>query len=190
MSQTDFAAAGVKGDPLQIIFELPTIQFPPVSERAQAIALDKHFAVEQVVRHRADCFPKFNGSAGVWRRGDVVHKVLTRRRDAPPHELASHDVPAHEPPPLRHGHHDPHEGGGADAQRDARAAFAGHVAFGEDGDEKADAANDAEHHARQRDRHTDAHEDEGDPGLRDVGEPGDAALRVAGRLEPELRAGV
>jgi cellulose synthase/poly-beta-1,6-N-acetylglucosamine synthase-like glycosyltransferase len=35
---------------------------------AQAIALDKHFAVEQVVRHRAGCFPKFNGSAGVWRR--------------------------------------------------------------------------------------------------------------------------
>ena len=35
---------------------------------AQAIALDKHFAVEQVVRHRAACFPKFNGSAGVWRR--------------------------------------------------------------------------------------------------------------------------
>ena len=38
---------------------------------AQAIALDKHFAVEQVVRHRADCFPKFNGSAGVWRRACI-----------------------------------------------------------------------------------------------------------------------
>ena len=35
---------------------------------AQAIALDKHFAVEQLVRHRAACFPKFNGSAGVWRK--------------------------------------------------------------------------------------------------------------------------
>ena len=35
---------------------------------AQAMALDKHFAVEQLVRHRADCFPKFNGSAGIWRR--------------------------------------------------------------------------------------------------------------------------
>ncbi len=35
---------------------------------AQAIALDKHFAVEQCVRHKADFFPKFNGSAGVWRR--------------------------------------------------------------------------------------------------------------------------
>jgi len=35
---------------------------------AQAIALDKHFAVEQLVRHRAEYFPKFNGSAGVWRK--------------------------------------------------------------------------------------------------------------------------
>lgn len=34
----------------------------------QAIALDKHFAVEQAVRYRANLFPKFNGSAGVWRR--------------------------------------------------------------------------------------------------------------------------
>ena len=39
---------------------------------AQAIALDKHFAVEQLVRHRADCFPKFNGSAGVWRRACIA----------------------------------------------------------------------------------------------------------------------
>lgn len=36
--------------------------------RAQAIALDKHFAVEQAVRFAADLFPKFNGSGGVWRR--------------------------------------------------------------------------------------------------------------------------
>ncbi|MFQ5401459.1 MAG: glycosyltransferase [Anaerolineae bacterium] len=35
---------------------------------AQAIALDKHFAMEQTVRHRANLFPKFNGAAGVWRR--------------------------------------------------------------------------------------------------------------------------
>lgn len=35
---------------------------------AQAVALDKHFAIEQFVRFRADFFPKFNGSAGVWRR--------------------------------------------------------------------------------------------------------------------------
>lgn len=38
---------------------------------AQAIALDKHFAVEQLVRHRAGFFPKFNGSAGVWRRACI-----------------------------------------------------------------------------------------------------------------------
>lgn len=36
--------------------------------RAQAIALDKHFMMEQTVRHRADFFPKFNGSGGIWRR--------------------------------------------------------------------------------------------------------------------------
>lgn len=35
---------------------------------AQAIALDKHFMMEQMVRHRANLFPKFNGAAGVWRR--------------------------------------------------------------------------------------------------------------------------
>lgn len=35
---------------------------------AQAIALDKHFAIEQLVRHRANLFPKFNGTAGIWRR--------------------------------------------------------------------------------------------------------------------------
>jgi cellulose synthase/poly-beta-1,6-N-acetylglucosamine synthase-like glycosyltransferase len=35
---------------------------------AQAVALDKHFAIEQTVRFRADFFPKFNGSAGIWRR--------------------------------------------------------------------------------------------------------------------------
>ncbi len=34
----------------------------------QAIALDKHFVMEQLVRHRAHFYPKFNGSAGVWRR--------------------------------------------------------------------------------------------------------------------------
>jgi len=39
---------------------------------AQAVALDKHFAVEQLVRHRAVLFPKFNGSAGIWRRECIV----------------------------------------------------------------------------------------------------------------------
>lgn len=36
--------------------------------RAQAIAMDKHFVMEQGVRFRANLFPKFNGTAGVWRR--------------------------------------------------------------------------------------------------------------------------
>ncbi len=35
---------------------------------AQSIALDKHFVMEQSVRHRANLFPKFNGAAGIWRR--------------------------------------------------------------------------------------------------------------------------
>jgi cellulose synthase/poly-beta-1,6-N-acetylglucosamine synthase-like glycosyltransferase len=35
---------------------------------AQTIALDKHFVMEQTVRHRANFYPKFNGSAGVWRK--------------------------------------------------------------------------------------------------------------------------
>lgn len=35
---------------------------------AQAIGMDKHFAIEQATRHRADLFPKFNGTAGIWRR--------------------------------------------------------------------------------------------------------------------------
>jgi cellulose synthase/poly-beta-1,6-N-acetylglucosamine synthase-like glycosyltransferase len=38
---------------------------------AQAIALDKHFAIEQTVRSEADLFPKFNGTAGVWRRSCI-----------------------------------------------------------------------------------------------------------------------
>lgn len=38
----------------------------------QAIALDKHFVMEQLVRHRAHFYPKFNGSAGVWRRTCMV----------------------------------------------------------------------------------------------------------------------
>ena len=35
---------------------------------AQALALDKHFAMEQTVRFQAELFPKFNGTAGIWRR--------------------------------------------------------------------------------------------------------------------------
>jgi cellulose synthase/poly-beta-1,6-N-acetylglucosamine synthase-like glycosyltransferase len=34
---------------------------------AQSIALDKHFIMEQTVRHRANLFPKFNGAGGIWR---------------------------------------------------------------------------------------------------------------------------
>lgn len=37
----------------------------------QAIALDKHFAFDQPVRHRADLFLKFNGSGGIWRRAAI-----------------------------------------------------------------------------------------------------------------------
>ncbi len=35
---------------------------------AQAIIMDKHFMIEQTVSHRADLYPKFNGTAGIWRR--------------------------------------------------------------------------------------------------------------------------
>ena len=41
-------------------------EYTPLT-RAQAISLDKHFAIEQLVRHRANLFPKFNGSGGIWR---------------------------------------------------------------------------------------------------------------------------
>lgn len=37
----------------------------------QAIALDKHFAIDQTVRHHANLFPKFNGAAGVWRKACI-----------------------------------------------------------------------------------------------------------------------
>ena len=36
--------------------------------RAQAIALDGHFVVEQTARQRSGLFMNFNGTAGVWRR--------------------------------------------------------------------------------------------------------------------------
>lgn len=39
---------------------------------AQAMALDKHFAVEQLIRHRANLFPRFNGAAGVWRKTAII----------------------------------------------------------------------------------------------------------------------
>lgn len=42
-------------------------EYAPLT-RAQALALDSHFAVEQSARARNDLFLNFNGSAGVWRR--------------------------------------------------------------------------------------------------------------------------
>lgn len=38
---------------------------------AQAIAIDKHFVIEQFIRHNANLYPKFNGTAGVWRRACI-----------------------------------------------------------------------------------------------------------------------
>ncbi len=39
---------------------------------AQAIALDKHFAMEQNVRYWANLFPKFNGAGGIWRQDCMI----------------------------------------------------------------------------------------------------------------------
>lgn len=39
--------------------------------RAEALALDGHFVVEQTARHRNDLFFNFNGTAGVWRRACI-----------------------------------------------------------------------------------------------------------------------
>ncbi len=39
--------------------------------RAQAMALDGHFVVEQTARHRSGLFMNFNGSGGVWRRACI-----------------------------------------------------------------------------------------------------------------------
>ncbi|GAB4476681.1 MAG: glycosyltransferase family 2 protein [Anaerolineae bacterium] len=36
--------------------------------RAQALALDSHFAIEQTARHRSGLFMNFSGTAGIWRR--------------------------------------------------------------------------------------------------------------------------
>lgn len=47
-------------------------QSESILTRAQAIAIDKHFMLDQLVRHRADLFPKFNGSGGLWRRDCLV----------------------------------------------------------------------------------------------------------------------
>lgn len=40
--------------------------------RAQAVAVDAHFIVEQVARHGAGFFLNFNGTAGVWRKECIL----------------------------------------------------------------------------------------------------------------------
>ncbi len=40
--------------------------------RAQALALDAHFVIEQTARHRAGLLLNFNGTAGVWRRQAIA----------------------------------------------------------------------------------------------------------------------
>ncbi len=40
--------------------------------RAQGIALDGHFVIEQQVRNKSGFFINFNGTAGVWRRACIV----------------------------------------------------------------------------------------------------------------------
>lgn len=40
--------------------------------RAQALMLDGHFLIEQLVRSRAGLFFNFNGSAGVWRKAAIL----------------------------------------------------------------------------------------------------------------------
>ena len=45
-------------------------EYSPVT-RAQALALDGHFLVEQVARQRSGLFMGFNGSAGVWRKSCI-----------------------------------------------------------------------------------------------------------------------
>ena len=46
-------------------------EFSPLT-RAQALALDGHFVVEQTARSRSGLLLNFNGSAGVWRRDCIV----------------------------------------------------------------------------------------------------------------------
>jgi len=40
--------------------------------KAQAIALDGHFVIEQAVRNRAGFFIQFNGTGGVWRKQAII----------------------------------------------------------------------------------------------------------------------
>jgi cellulose synthase/poly-beta-1,6-N-acetylglucosamine synthase-like glycosyltransferase len=43
-----------------------------VLTKAQAIALDGHFAIEQQVRNKTGFFINFNGTAGIWRRDCII----------------------------------------------------------------------------------------------------------------------
>lgn len=55
--------------------------------QVQAFGLDAHFALEQHVRERSNCFMNFNGTAGIWRReciedaGGWEHDTLTEDLD-------------------------------------------------------------------------------------------------------------
>lgn len=40
--------------------------------RAQALALDGHFVIEQQIRHKAGFFINFNGTAGIWRKDTII----------------------------------------------------------------------------------------------------------------------
>lgn len=40
--------------------------------RAQALALDGHFVIEQQIRHKAGFFINFNGTGGVWRKATII----------------------------------------------------------------------------------------------------------------------
>jgi cellulose synthase/poly-beta-1,6-N-acetylglucosamine synthase-like glycosyltransferase len=40
--------------------------------RAQGLALDGHFGIDQNVRHRAGLMMNFNGTAGIWRKGAIL----------------------------------------------------------------------------------------------------------------------
>ncbi|MCK5742743.1 MAG: glycosyltransferase, partial [Chlorobi bacterium] len=40
--------------------------------RAQALALDGHFVIEQQIRNKAGFFINFNGTAGVWRKSTII----------------------------------------------------------------------------------------------------------------------
>lgn len=45
-------------------------EYSPLT-RAEALAIDGHFVVEQTARHRNGLFMNFNGAAGVWRRACI-----------------------------------------------------------------------------------------------------------------------